>query len=186
MRPLRHPILFTMLAATLAAGCRRSREAPAPVLVPQVTTPETATSGSDADAARERAARDAAEREARAREERARIRAILIAPIQFGFDRSDLTLEARSALDAKLEVLRADRTIRIRVDGHADERGSSEYNLALGMRRAAAARRYLVQREIAADRIDISSLGEERQVCETSAEWCWRINRRDEFVMLSP
>jgi peptidoglycan-associated lipoprotein len=109
-----------------------------------------------------------------------------VAPIQFAFDRSDLTLDARSALDAKLEVLRADPAIRLRIDGHADERGSSEYNLALGMRRAAAARRYLVQREIAPDRIEITSLGEERPVCETSAEWCWRINRRDDFAVTAP
>jgi peptidoglycan-associated lipoprotein len=73
--------------------------------------------------------------------------------IYFDFDRSDLTGEARSALAAKLAVLLANPEMRIQIVGHADERGSDEYNNALGQARAAAAKRYLTQRGVAADRI---------------------------------
>jgi len=153
---------------------------PAPV-VETSAAPDTAGNG-----ARDRAAREAAEREARLREERERARATLDQTILFAFDRSDLTSDARANLDAKLAVLRADVSLTIAVEGHADERGASEYNLALGMRRAAAARRYLVLGGIAPDRVTITSLGEERPVCTDSSESCWRLNRRDEFSPSGP
>jgi peptidoglycan-associated lipoprotein len=103
--------------------------------------------------------------------------------VHFDYDRADLSTEAKSALDAKIGLLRADPTLRIRIDGHTDERGSDEYNLALGMRRAAAARGYLVDRGIDAMRIAVASLGEEHPVCQEADESCWSRNRRDEFVM---
>jgi peptidoglycan-associated lipoprotein len=108
---------------------------------------------------------------------------VLAEPIRFPFDRSDLSSEARSALDAKIEVLRADAALRIVIEGHADDRGSDEYNMALGMRRAAAARRYLVQHGIDPDRIEITSVGEERPVCREPDESCWQVNRRAEFTI---
>ena len=94
------------------------------------------------------------------------------------------TITCRTAL-AKLPVLRANPDVRIRVEGNADERGSDEYNLALGMRRAQLARKYLVDHGIDAGRIDISSNGEEKPVCKDHNESCWSQNRRDEFVIVA-
>jgi peptidoglycan-associated lipoprotein len=105
--------------------------------------------------------------------------------IYFDYDRSDLSAEARGALAAKLAVLLANPDIRIQVVGHADERGSDEYNLALGLERAAAAKRYLTQRGVDAGRISAISMGEERPVCTDSGESCWWRNRRDEFLITS-
>ena len=75
--------------------------------------------------------------------------------------------------------------MRIRIEGNADERGSDEYNLALGQRRAAAAKRYLVERGIDASRFDLVSYGEERPVCTDHNEDCWQRNRRDDFVIVT-
>jgi peptidoglycan-associated lipoprotein len=126
---------------------------------------------------RARAASEAAQRASDA------MRATLTTGITFDFDRSDLRDDARAALDAKVPILMANSNVTIRVAGHADERGSSEYNLALGQRRAAAAKRYLVERGIAEGRIETTSFGEERPACTESNEGCWSQNRRDEFEM---
>ncbi len=105
--------------------------------------------------------------------------------ILFDFDRSDLRTDARSTLDRKVAFFQANPSMRIRVSGHADERGSDEYNLALGQRRASSAKAYLVQQGIDAGRIDIVSYGEERPVCTESNESCWQQNRRDEFEIIA-
>ena len=109
------------------------------------------------------------------------LRGTVMAGINFDFDKSDLRDDAKAALDAKIPILMANSGVTIRVSGHADERGSSEYNLALGQRRAAAAKRYLVERGIAEGRIETISQGEERPLCTESSENCWAQNRRDEF-----
>jgi peptidoglycan-associated lipoprotein len=109
------------------------------------------------------------------------LRGTVMAGINFDFDKSDLRDDAKAALDAKIPILMANSGVTIRISGHADERGSSEYNLALGQRRAAAAKRYLVERGIAEGRIETISQGEERPLCTESSENCWAQNRRDEF-----
>ena len=109
------------------------------------------------------------------------MRSALTATIYFDYDRSDITDDARTKLDAKVPVLTQNTGIRIRIAGHTDSRGSDEYNLALGQRRAAAAKRYLTDRGIDAGRIEIVSFGEERPTCTDEAEPCWGRNRRDEF-----
>jgi len=134
----------------------------------------------------EAAARDAAARaEAmrRAEAEAAAARATIGAKIYFEFDQDSLRPDAIATLDAKVPVLKARPTVHIRIEGNADERGSDEYNLALSQRRSAAAKRYLVARGIAEDRIEVVSFGEERPVCTDHAETCWHQNRRDEFVI---
>ena len=114
-----------------------------------------------------------------------RARDAVLAKVYFDFDRSELKDDQRAILDAKVPVLRANAEVRIRVEGNADERGSDEYNMALGMRRAEAARKYLVDHGIDAARIDISSNGEEKAVCQGHDESCWSQNRRDEFVIVA-
>lgn len=114
-----------------------------------------------------------------------RAREALLAKLYFDFDRSDLRDDQRSVLDSKIPVLQANSGVRIRIEGNADERGSDEYNMALGMRRAETARKYLVDHGIDAARIDIVSYGEERPVCQEHDESCWSQNRRDEFVIVA-
>lgn len=137
-------------------------------------------------AAAERARQDSIARaNAAASEAMNSMRSALTAVVHFNFDRSDILPEAQATLDAKLPVLQANPNVRIRIEGHADERGSDEYNMALGMRRATAAKRYLTDKGIDAGRIDVASFGEERPVCQQSEESCWSQNRRDEFVIVA-
>jgi peptidoglycan-associated lipoprotein len=111
----------------------------------------------------------------------ASLRSALTAVVHFDFDQSDIRPDARAALDAKVPILQANPNVVIRIAGHTDERGSDEYNLALGQRRAAAAKRYLVERGIAESRIETISYGEERPVAQGSDEDAWAQNRRAEF-----
>ena len=145
----------------------------------------TTDGGGDAED-RDRAERERLERE-RAERERAlaELRRTLTEPIYFGFDRSDLTAETREKLEAKWAILSANPTVRIVIEGHADDLGSDEYNLALGQRRAAAAKRYLSQRNIAPDRIEITSFGEERPTCQEATDACRERNRRDEVRIIA-
>ena len=175
------PSIAALLAIAVVSTACRNRQAPVTVQ----PAPEIAAPGPSGPSEADRAAAEARDRAERERLERERAEAdrarSLSASIYFDLDRSDLSAEARSALDAKLGFLTSSPAIRISIAGHTDERGSDEYNMALGQRRAAAARRYLVQRGIAANRIDITSFGEERPVCTESFEGCWSQNRRDEF-----
>ncbi|HKY60023.1 MAG TPA: peptidoglycan-associated lipoprotein Pal [Gemmatimonadota bacterium] len=102
--------------------------------------------------------------------------------IFFDFDRSELRPEARTTLQQKSEILRQYPDIRVRIEGHADERGTVEYNLALGERRADSARTYLIDLGIDPDRLTTISYGEERPLAEGHNEAAWQQNRRDEFI----
>ena len=168
--------------AAMSTACRNRPVVPAPPAPPEITADPTPAPVNDdaaraAAEARERAERDRLETERLAAERRR----IMEVSIYFDLDRSDLTADARSTLDAKLGVLTTNPGMRIRIAGHTDERGSDEYNIALGQRRAAAAKRYLTQRGIDASRIEVISFGEEQPVCTQSDETCWSQNRRDEF-----
>lgn len=130
-------------------------------------------------------AADAARRADEAAAAMANLRTTLTTVVHFDFDQSNLRPDAQSALDAKLPILQANTGTRIRIEGHADERGSDEYNQALGMRRATAAKQYLTSKGVDASRIDVASFGEERPVCQDHNEACWSQNRRDEFVIVA-
>lgn len=101
----------------------------------------------------------------------------------FDTDKSDLRPDARDALTKDAEFLRSYPDVRISLEGHCDERGSTEYNLGLGERRADAAKNFLVSLGIAANRIDTVSWGKERPFCTEHDESCWQQNRRAHFVM---
>src|ERR671932_949572 len=105
--------------------------------------------------------------------------------IHFDFDEADLRDDARALLDAKLPILLANPGVTLRISGHADERVSDEYNLALGQRRASAAKRYLTQHGIQDNRIEVISYGEERPAAPGHDESAWAQNRRDEFEITS-
>lgn len=96
----------------------------------------------------------------------------------FGFDRSTLTEQGRETLDAQAEWLQEFPEVTVTIEGHTDERGTREYNLALGERRAHAVKDYLVASGIAPDRIETVSYGEERPAVEGSHEAAWAQNRR--------
>lgn len=104
--------------------------------------------------------------------------------IYFELDDSALGDESRAAIEAKAPVMLRHPNMRIRITGHADERGSDEYNLALGLRRAAEAKRYLAALGIAEDRIEILTLGEERPAVQGHTEEAWALNRRAEFEVI--
>ena len=119
------------------------------------------------------------------REETNNVRDLLARRVHFDFDRSNVSPDDAAILDEKLAVLQRNPNLRIRVTGHCDERGSDEYNLALGNRRALAAKRYLTDRGIAESRIATSSMGEERPIAMGANEGAWGQNRRDEFTIIS-
>ncbi|HUF89696.1 MAG TPA: peptidoglycan-associated lipoprotein Pal [Gemmatimonadota bacterium] len=169
-------LTVTALAIGLAAGCSRKQPPATDDRGRVEPPPATDTSGADADAARR------AEEEARLARERAF--GSIQEMIFFDFDRSDLREDARATLQRKAEALRQFPDIRIRIEGHADERGTVEYNLALGERRADAARAYLIDLGIDPDRMTTISYGEERALVEGQNEAAWSQNRRDEFVIL--
>lgn len=106
-----------------------------------------------------------------------------LAHVAYDYDSYALTDAARAALDSNAAWLRRWSSTRVTIEGHADSRGTNEYNLALGDRRAAAARDYLVSLGIAADRIAAISKGEEQPFCGEEAESCWAQNRRGYFVI---
>jgi peptidoglycan-associated lipoprotein len=104
--------------------------------------------------------------------------------VHFAFDRSDLDPAARETLKANADWLRANPSARVQIEGHCDERGTNEYNLALGARRAAASKDYVVSLGVSVDRLSTASYGEEIPVCKESTEECWAKNRRGRFVIM--
>lgn len=104
--------------------------------------------------------------------------------IFFEFDRADLRSDARDTLRANADWLKTNPSARIEIEGHCDERGTNEYNLALGAKRAQSAKDYLVSLGIAGDRLSTISYGEEIPVCREHEESCWRQNRRARFVII--
>ncbi len=104
--------------------------------------------------------------------------------IYFDYDRSDLNDHARSSLKKIAAALRSNPSYSIDIAGHCDERGTIEYNLALGERRARSAKKFLLALGISGDRISTVSYGEERPVDPMSAEEAWAKNRRDEFTLI--
>src|SRR5512134_766694 len=158
---MRSSSLLLLATAVLAAACGGSPppEAPAPEPTP-APAPAPAPAPVDDSAERERLER---ERMAREAAERARaVAADLATMINFDFDMSVIRDPDQGTLDRKAAILQANPNVRIRIAGHADERGSDEYNLALGNRRAAAAKRYLENKGIDGGRIEVVSYGEER------------------------
>lgn len=178
---LRRMVPLVLLAALPLAACSRRQ----PPETEPVALPDTAGQGARA-AELERLRQDSLARAGatdarRAEEMTARARAILEEIVHFDYDDSTIRPDAQESLARKVPLLRANPDVRLRVAGHADERGSVEYNLALGMRRANAVRDYLVGFGIAVDRFDTISMGEDMPMDTRSNEQAWALNRRAEF-----
>ena len=189
-------VLLSAIAAATYAACSHS---PPPAVTPQPN--------SDSIAALERARQDSIDKaaaDARAREEADRrrqqqiadslagigktseaVRTMLATLIHFDYDKANIRPEDASVLDQKASILQANPNVRIRISGHCDERGSDEYNLALGNRRAQAAKQYLVSHGIDASRIETQSWGEEKPLVDGHDESAWSQNRRAEFEVTS-
>lgn len=113
------------------------------------------------------------------------IKAFVDANIYFAFDKYSLDAQARETLAQKAEFLKTNPNITIQIEGHCDERGTTEYNLALGERRAKAAQDYIVSLGITKERIAIISYGEEKPAEDGHSEEAWSKNRRDHFVIVN-
>jgi len=105
-------------------------------------------------------------------------------PVYFDFDRSSIRDEARAVMKANAEWIKAHPQSNIKIEGNGDERGTIEYNQALGQRRASNAKKYLTDMGISGRRISLVSYGKEKPSCTESTESCWQKNRRDEFVVV--
>jgi peptidoglycan-associated lipoprotein len=192
MRPARALVVGFTVLLTLSACHKAAAPAPAPTPTPVVTDNGAADRARAEAARRDSIARADSDRRAalaRAEAERnaklAADRATITSAVYFEYDRDALTVDATQALEAKVPVLLARSAVHIRIEGNADDRGSDEYNLALGQRRSAAVKRFLMARGIADGRIETVSFGEEHAVCKDDVESCWSRNRRDEFVIVA-
>jgi peptidoglycan-associated lipoprotein len=104
--------------------------------------------------------------------------------IYFDYDSSELKSEAQATLTKKADWLKANSSYKLKIEGHCDNRGSTEYNLALGGRRAEAASKFISALGVSADRITTISYGEEKPAVEGDNEAAWSKNRRDEFILI--
>jgi peptidoglycan-associated lipoprotein len=173
-------LLLVLATAGLAAACggkpAPEQPAPEPTAAP---TPAPTPAPTDDSAERRRADSIAA---ANAASERARaVAADLAAMINFEYDQAAVRATDQATLDKKAAILAANPNVRLQISGHADERGSDEYNLALGNRRAGAAKRYLENKGIDGARLEVVSYGEERPLNAGHDEAAYAQNRRDEF-----
>ena len=172
--------------ASVIAACGGQTPEPQPEPEPEVQAEPQVDEAAEREAREAEAARRAAEEEARRKAaERRRVESILAERVHFDFDRSDIRPDAEEILQRKVSVLREYPGIDLRIAGNCDERGSNEYNLALGQRRAEAVKRYLVSYGLEAGRFDTISYGEERPMNRGHDEDAWAENRRDEFVVTS-
>jgi peptidoglycan-associated lipoprotein len=185
--PSRLALSVVVLSAVALTACgKKAPPAPPPAPAPvNQDSIDAAKARADSIARAEQARRDSLAQAQAAAERMRAARETAINTLQnkiyFDFDSDALSDASKAALDAKVAVLNANPGVAIRIAGNTDERGSDEFNLALGQRRAAAAKRYLTDHGIAADRIAIISYGEERPVATGHDEAAWSQNRRDEF-----
>jgi peptidoglycan-associated lipoprotein len=180
-------LVAVLLVSVVTSACSR-RQPPEPAVV----VPDTAGEGARRAAELERMRQDSiaraqagseAEARRRAEEATARARAILEETVHFDYDAFTIRADAQESLARKVPILRANPGVQIRIAGHADERGSVEYNLALGMRRANAVREYLAGFGIDVSRFDTVSMGEDMPLDPASTEAAWARNRRAEFTV---
>jgi len=111
------------------------------------------------------------------------VRAFEAEGIYFDFDKAEIKADAKAILEKKAAWLRANPSYNVKIEGNCDERGTNEYNLALGDRRAKAAQKFLNALGIGMNRMSTISYGEEKPACTEKNEKCWSKNRRDDFKL---
>jgi peptidoglycan-associated lipoprotein len=190
---LRHAAPLLLVPLVLVGGCRKKKPPAGPTTdTTAVTLRPPANNGGLTDAERERMRNDSVTlvEEAAARDRRAREAAVAVARdaltdiVFFEYDSDEISGRAEEALRLKAAVLAANPNVRLRIEGHADQRGSTEYNLALGQRRAEAVRAFLANYGIDPDRFTTVSYGKERPLAEGDDEESWGRNRRAEFGII--
>lgn len=171
MHPPRKLAALVAAAALLSIGCGKKPQAEMPEPMNQ-DAPSVEIPATHSNVTSEPISKDLLDSQERATlEER----------IFFAFDQSDLSGAARELLSAKAEILRKVSSLSLRIEGHADERGSDEYNLALSNRRAATALRFLISQGISSERLGAAGYGEEQALDPAENESAWARNRRAEF-----
>jgi peptidoglycan-associated lipoprotein len=105
-------------------------------------------------------------------------------PVYFDFNKALIESEARDIMKENAEWLKAHPQVKVRIEGNCDERGTIEYNQALGQRRAANAKKYFTDMGVSGQRILLVSYGKEKASCNESTESCWQKNRRDDFTVV--
>lgn len=193
--------LAILLSLGATSGCRRRIE-PVPVPAPAGSTvsDQGATGDSAADAERARrqadsisaaqraaaaaaAAASAAASAAESQRAQAELSSVLAQRVYFDYDRDNLRDEAAALLDAKAAILLGNPGVTLAITGHTDERGTAEYNLALGQRRAAQVKRYLVAKGVPDERLATQSLGDSEPAAGGTDEGAYQQNRRAEFAV---
>ncbi len=178
-----------LLAVAAISACKPKPVPPVVPVAPPAAPAKPAFNKDSADAA-EKAKAAAAAAAAAADEARknaaavAAVKAVLAKVVYFDYDKDEIRDDQKATLEAKVPVLAANAALRLRVAGHTDDRGSDEYNIALGQRRAASVKRYLAARGIAEARVETISFGEERPVVQGQTEDAWSKNRRAEFEII--
>lgn len=177
-------LVIPVLAGSLVLAACKKDPPPEPTPPPAEAQPDpdSLRAAQRADSIR-RAEEEAARLEEQRRQAVAAARATLEEMVFFDYDQSDIRPEAEVILRQKVDILRRSPAVRLRIEGHADERGSTEYNLALGSRRAEAVREFFVGFGLDPSRFETRSYGEERPLVNRSDEAAWARNRRAEFII---
>jgi len=180
-------MMSLLLAGLMITGCAKrpattAATAAAPAPAPRAATPAPAPSPS-APSSGGAAAAPAAPAQTPRPSPREFMAVAALKEVYFDFDKYDIRPEDAKTLDANAAWLKSNADNLVLIEGHCDERGTNEYNLALGERRAKATMNYLVSQGIQANRITIISYGEERPVCNEKTEACWAKNRRANFLV---
>jgi peptidoglycan-associated lipoprotein len=179
---MRRSMLMFAAALVLLPACHKKQpEVVTPQPVQQPPAPRVNEDSLRREQMRQDSIRRANEMSQAAREASERARATVEQTVYFDYDSFEIRSDAKEALDAKLPILRANPDLRVRIEGNADERGSVEYNLALGMRRAVGAKDYLVGFGLDGGRFETISYGEERPVDMGHDDNAFARNRRDDF-----
>ncbi|MFN3739071.1 MAG: peptidoglycan-associated lipoprotein Pal [Thermodesulfovibrionales bacterium] len=202
IRELRVPLLFVLLALFIIGGCtprevvqQEAQKPEAPEVAQRPKAPEVTQKTEEVKPETEKITPPApeiitekpvtetpvvAKKEAEVKPE---VKKIEFSDIHFDFDKYDIREDARPVLERLATWLKENPKARVLIEGHCDERGTNQYNLALGERRAVAAKNYLMTLGIASSRIDTVTYGEERPLCREQTEGCWQLNRRAHFVV---
>jgi peptidoglycan-associated lipoprotein len=177
-------LALTLLSVVGLDACRRKVvQAPAPAAASNNDAQRQADSLAALRAQQRADSILAAEAAARERDKRSmgELAAVLTQKVYFDYDQDALRDDARAVLDAKVPILQANQAVTMVITGHTDERGTAEYNLALGQRRAAQVKRYLTSKGVPDSRLTAQSLGDSQPAVDGSDEAAYEQNRRAEF-----
>ncbi|MCX7913895.1 MAG: peptidoglycan-associated lipoprotein Pal [Thermodesulfovibrionales bacterium] len=187
-------IALILVFSLIIAGCSQKKVAPSPEtsILPQdqTTRKDEISKPSITDEVRKITPKEVITERELTRAQPADIESVIkemqtkLKDVYFEFDRYDLSEEAKITIRELAEFLKKNKGLKVIIEGHCDERGTNEYNLGLGDRRAQTVKNYLLSLGIPSKNIETVSYGEERPVCKESHEACWSKNRRAHFVLI--